>query len=318
MKLLFQVSVLLALTTGVAGAQMGYTLYSLDSLVAEADLVVRGSVSEVVFREQMDEQRSWLEVTLKIDETLKGSSATGSVSFARQVHTGDQRWEQFIESGQQQLWFLMDSERPVAGETADEVAIRARHLFKTGRTWSRIRLGREVDGEAVYSRPPPPIFTMNFELLTEREQILAATRASTAAEGKARLGHRAIRIPRILAQRTGSSGDANAFIVPADHRLEALAQRLIDSPEDVLGGIDDEGLDSKWLEFSANRLRAEGVKALQDFPSEANEARLRALLDHPATAGRSGSEQREYYVRKEAFRVLRAWLVPVERPVMIE
>lgn len=130
----------------------------------------------------------------------------------------------------------------------------------------------------------------------------------------------------MLAGLTGSSGDANVFVVPADQRLEAFAVRLIESPEDLLADVGKQAgarlgqseVNGTWGEFSANRLRAEGIKALRAFQSEENIARLRGLLDHPATVGRVGSDRREYYVRKEAYQMLKEWKVAVEKPALEE
>ena len=121
----------------------------------------------------------------------------------------------------------------------------------------------EVAAEAGYNRPPPPIFTMNFNLLTERDPLLKAARVAVAGEPAKRPVFIALDIPRSLAQRTGHSGDANMFLVPADARLEAVAQRLIDSPGDVLPRAESKNAENAeqqsigkiWREFSKDRLR---------------------------------------------------------------
>lgn len=55
----------------VCVAQIGYTLSSLESLVARSDLVVRGTVAGVAI-EPVRERWVWKTVTLRVQETLKG------------------------------------------------------------------------------------------------------------------------------------------------------------------------------------------------------------------------------------------------------
>ncbi|MDF1853448.1 MAG: hypothetical protein P1U85_21605 [Verrucomicrobiales bacterium] len=301
MKLLACTLCLLLHSIETVDAQIGYTLHNLESLISGADLVVCATVIKTDLHEAIDDQRAWIDVTLAAEDTLKGPSQK-SVTIAYEVFKGDERWEQFIKSKQQQLWFLTASQKVISGQSDEEIEVRTRHPYQTERAWPWIRLSEEVPGEKSYTRPPPPLFTMNFDLLLEREPILAAARSAIKNAPEKFSGYHSLRIPRQLAQRTGRSGDANVFIVPADHRLEALAIRMIQSPEIILqedGETETTFSENKeakqaWDEFSANLLRAEGVEALAPFESEENIELLKGLLDHPATVGRHGTEAREY------------------------
>lgn len=307
-----------------SAAQMGCTLHSLEDLVANADLIVRGTVTHVDWRSE-NGQWVWLDVTFEAAETLKGPE-TLRPCFALKTLKGDRRWEQFIKSNQEQLWFLVSSDRVVEGEPPEVAQIRAQHDFKPTSEVPYIRLGPEVDAAKGFSSPPPPLFTMNFEILEGRQQILAATRAAIRAEPAKRSISYEIPIPRMLADRVGPSGDANTFVVPSDSRLEKLAHRLIDVPEVVLArpilpatATDEQRkLIEAGLKAGADSLRAEGARALRAFRSPENIERLKSLLDHPATIRRSETGEREFFVRKAAYDILRAWDVEVAEPLLIE
>ncbi|NQT39357.1 MAG: hypothetical protein HQ581_17805, partial [Planctomycetes bacterium] len=189
----------IAVAAEVSFAQVGYTLASLEWLAADADVVVRGSIVDVS-RDPPDGQWVWLTVTLKVDETLKGEHAP-RVKFAVRTLTADERYQQWKDSGQQQMWFLAgtnDAMKPYGGGG-----------------WSMIRLGPAVPGEAIFSRFPPPIMTMDLSVLEEPDEILKAARAAVRdGRQRKRARRHSIWLPRAVAQRTGRSGDVNRLIVP--------------------------------------------------------------------------------------------------------
>jgi hypothetical protein len=71
-------------------------------------------------------------------------------------------------------------------------------------------------------------------------------------------------------------------------------------------------------------VRREGASALVPFPSDANAAIVKGLLDDPASwsvvihEGDREREERVYSVREEATSVLKAWGYEVPRPVLRE
>ncbi|MEX0712711.1 MAG: hypothetical protein WD278_10200 [Pirellulales bacterium] len=314
----------------MAWAQMGLTLTSLESLVAHADVVVRASIADVT-REEPDEQWVSMHVTLKVDETLKGRPEK-SVTFAIRTIDGDQRYQQWHAARQQQLWFFVYN-KPRTGELpSKDNAAEARHRLKPN--GSMIRLGEAVPDETSFSKLPPPILTMDLYALEAADEILEAARKAAGQRGKRNpVRSHAIWLPRSIAQRSGSSGDINHLVVPADHRLEALARRLIETPNGFLRPepavrpelYNDPGRRSAWFHANSNLLRAEGVKALRQFKSDRNIALLLPLLDDPAWSYRTIQREdrppvrhREYYLRKEAYSTLRQWGVDVKKPVLKE
>lgn len=306
-----------ALNAGVGSAQMGYQACSLEWLVADSDVVVRASVAGVerapVVHEDDGVFRNpevWKTVTLRVRETLKGEPA-GSLTFVERTFAFDQIVEGWKDAGREQLWFLVrDREREGDG---DEVAARSR-LRPHGGGWSVIRLGPPVPEERGFRALPPPIFTMDLNVLEEPKEILEAARSAVAHAGqRGRTRGHEITLPRAIMQRSGTSGDANSLTVPTDPRLEALAQRLIESPGDFLSKAE--------RPFYRDSLRLEGAKALRHFPNEENIPLLKSLLHDPAFSihvSPDGTKARVYDVREAAYEALHSWGVVVEKPVLRE
>jgi hypothetical protein len=92
--------------------------------------------------------------------------------------------------------------------------------------------------------------------------------------------------------------------VPADARLEAKALR--------------------WIRSDDKDVRREGASAMELFPSDANAAILKGLLDDPASwdvlmhEGARDREERVYSVREEATSILEAWGYEVPPRVLRE
>ena len=313
-------SVLLVLFPVIAGAQIGFTQASLDSRVGASNLVVRGAIQQVKQRAAKEDEQ-WLmsELTLNVEETIKGELPQRPLILVIPTLRGDERWSQFAESGQEQLWFLQWGAR-----VEEPMEIDGQKAFEKGSQrsitgWSWIRLGEEVAAESDFGPTVTKMFTMQFRLLSSPQEILGETRRIVAQEPKQAAKAYAFDIPRMLADRTGLSGDANRFVVPGDRRLERLAQKLIDSPESTLPrpvawrSVSSKELAEKetWRRFSFELLQGEGAKALVGFPSDENIERLEGLLDHPATIGTHGVEERRFYVREAAIEVLKKWGVEV-------
>lgn len=236
-------------------AQMGRTAYSLEWLVADSDVIVRASVAEVervpipnpepkIPQNPRVEKR----VTLTVDETLVGEH-THFLVFTDQTLAYDHILEGWKDAGTELLWFLKRVEE--RGADPDEESPR---LKPYGGGWSVIRLGPSVPEERGFSSVPPPIFTMNLSVLEESADIMDAARA--IAKDAAEHGHTEsynLTLPHSVMRRSGKSGDINLLRLPVDHRLERLASRLIESPEDFLA--EDELVNARWL-------RHEGIKAL--------------------------------------------------------
>jgi hypothetical protein len=327
------------LNPGTVLGQVGYTAPSLECVVADADVVVRGT-TESVSRGEVVGGSALKLLTLDVTETLKGEGAK-RLRFAVQAGGEEKTVEIWKEAGGETLWFL--SRRKPAGtreepngEYPELLAFLDRHgtdLY-TSLGWSATRLGPR-GSEQERRSPPPPYLTLDLRPVATPDEILDAVRHAVAQEGKRKPvhHHNMDLIPRSIIERSGSSGDANRFIVPVDHRLNAAARRWIESPDDFLPPIDqyrkndrgDHRMAEAWRRGDRHWLRLEGARALQFFKSDENTALLKSLLDDLETSVHTsggGNEpevkERVYDLREAAYGALRDWGVEVSKPVLRE
>jgi hypothetical protein len=246
-------------------------LTSLEWLVADSDVVVRGVVADVAA------DQNWNIVTLDVLETLKGAKAERVKFAVHKLEKGDAILAQSQKSKQELLWVLKRQDASAPGEAPDREKALARlkvHLyapFLSGRPGEPllpfIALGKQ---EADQGQQPLTFLTIDLRTLKTSDEIVTAIRTALAeprGQGPAR--SYGVALPEEIAQRTGFSRTSNVLTVPVDHRLEEFARRLVQSPDEILTGA--------GVPF----LRLEGVKVLRLFPSEKNLAIVRAWLDDP-------------------------------------
>jgi hypothetical protein len=316
-------------------AQVGYDFNSLNLLVAQADVIVRGTVTDVV-RGPVQNNGVTCVVTLDVTESLKGEE-NHRLRFVAWQHEQGRTLEQWRDAKSVVLWFLnrrpatKPKDEPSAPTAAEQIASHGTDLFLAGLGSQKIALGPRVKDDWA---PPPPNFTTELQLLEKPDEILKITHELIAEgrDGGAVRVH-AIDVPRCIPGRLGRSGDANRFSVSVDRHLEALARRLIATPVEVVPKADElrwkpkTDEDRRALEagrrFAANQLRAEGAKALAYFKSDGNIAALKPLLQDEARRveepqpGSPGRLRRVYFVREAAFNVLRQWGVDVKPMPML-
>ena len=76
---------------------------------------------------------------------------------------------------------------------------------------------------------------------------------------------------------------------------------------------------ARFREAEKDRLSAEGVKALRYFKSNENAGILKALLKDKAwriDISPEGDASNVYYIRKEAYTILREWGIKVAKPAL--
>ncbi|MHC4138034.1 MAG: hypothetical protein ACYS0K_24095 [Planctomycetota bacterium] len=269
---------------------------SLEWMVIESDLIVRGRIASIEPLAQKGES-VWETVRFKVEETLKGERRE-SVSF---VVCHDARQESFVRKtrpkGVEMLCFLVKSERldevddveakePWALHNLQEVESLL-HLEGDRVFWTFDRSGKEYDG---------------------REGILGAVRRAIRTMPTGKRPKSAVVEYPILPDPVPLAGP-DYLVVPIDHHLESLAQKML--------AVKDE------------KYRIKGVKILRHFKSERNIELLKGLLNSEAVSrtvenpfrhtviGESPG-WRVYWLRAEAWRVLRSWGVKVNRPVLLE
>ena len=276
----------LVLVSGSALAQPVATyLRTIEARVAQADHVIVATIDEVSHKVLDAKRGSPLggpfayTPTLKIGEVLKGD-VKGIVDDLRAKHhwRADDRYEEWSKARTTLLCFL--------GPTPKEGARRE---------WDFIPLGKRVPAEDRQGerRDSPPLFSMDFTLLKDEDDVLARARAYGKAWPKAQPTH-SIEIPPFLNPR--SSGAWDYLIVPVEPTLESRAKRLIASPEAFL----PKG--KKDLPQPRELLRVGGVKSLRYFKSDANAALLREIF---------ASASESIPLRARACEVLLHWDVDV-------
>ena len=307
-------------------AQIGYQAASLEWLVADSDVVVQGTITDVSRREAPG--RDKITVTVDVHETLRGRS-TKQLRFVVYIFPAVKTFEELKDTSQESLFFLVRAERhawkaEILGKGV-HVATELEPHEVSPWDWrqSIIRLGPP----AAERRLTLPIFTVDLKLLTKPDEAVGAARAAVAGGGKAeRVRCNEMQLPYDVMQTTGKSGDANTLYLPVDGRLEAAARAWIRSPEDILqrlGIARPNGVNRRWA--TEDWLRSEGVRALGSFNSDDNITILKGLLDDPAfwhqtieAGARAGVTEKEYFIRKQAFEALRAWGVKINEPVLVE
>ena len=254
-------------------------LTSLEWLVADNDVLVRGVVAEVAI------DRTWNIVTLDVVETLKGPQAKRLTFVAQKFDAGDAALAEAKRSKREHLWILKRQPAGVFSEAPDREKTLARCKtdlyapFVSGRPGEpalpAVPLGTP-DADA--KGRPLAFLTIDLRLLMSSDEIVRAIRTSIAAlqvsESGQALRSYSVAVPKEIAERTGFSRELNLVVMPVDGRLEEFARRLLQAPSQFIP-IDNPAL--------RTTLRLEAVKALRLFPSERNLAIVRDWLDDPLT-----------------------------------
>jgi hypothetical protein len=284
-------------------AQIGYSPLSIEGLTACSDVVVVASVADLACKDrapEAGEERSrwqWVAVTLKVRTALKGvRDATKPIVFVLQSDYGVKELVRWKKSGQSLLWFLKD-----IGSWKEDLPPGFPAQAKS-KPLLRIFADLEFASPETRDRISKPVFSMDFRVLDETDKIVDAVKVEAARRYKGRARLIWIPMPRDMAARSGSSGDANQLGVPVNARLEELGRA--------------------WIRSKENWLRQNGVLALAQFKSEANAALLKRLLNDEAQwiehRASDDHKERVYYIREAAYKALHEWKVPVPKPLLRE
>lgn len=269
----YAIALVLVAALGRAEAQqqkLAAPLYlaSLEWLVADADVIVRGVVSEVAT------DQSWNLVTLDVLETLKGKAGERVQFVAYRFEKGDAALADAKQAKREQLWILKHRESGVPGEAPERARLLAKHkidhyaAFLPGRPGDPSLPAISLGSEAGVS-----FLGVDLRLLKTPEEINKAIRAAIAfGKDQKDVAAYSLSLPESIAKRTGFSRSANEILMPRDSRLEATARKLVKTPGEFLSNEDAS---------QKQTLRLEGVKTLRQFPSEANLAIVREWLDDP-------------------------------------
>lgn len=232
-------------------AQIGYTPRSIEWLTASSDVVVVASVAELAYEDRepltAETQSQWVTVTLRVRRILKGE-APETIVFVIDQPRGMDLLPKWKDSGQPVLWFLVNT-GDRKENWPEDFPVQAQGTLHLREHWgkfvgtSAIELARRGR-----TRVPRPVFSMDFCVLEEDQEIIEAVEGEVARGGMEKPRSISIRMPRHVAARSGLSGDVNQLTVPVNARLEELGRLWARSNED-------------WI-------RRAGVHALAEFRSE--------------------------------------------------
>lgn len=330
-----------AFTARSARAQPVFTLHrSVELRVAQAEFVVRGTIAnlsrtvlclpggyvtnsmwsdgvERFYGTQMPDGIVSYTIAVKVDEVIKGPRRT-TTEFVAHTSVRDDRFEHWAARRASFLCF---------GNASMPEALTNKPLAFL---WNAISLGPPFAGEQTIKGMVdfPPVFSMDFACLDDPEEILARARQFAKRKGASAEVH-VFENPPLPASRHELLWTRLA--VPVVPSLEAIARRLIKSPEDFLRPTQDltaqtEGerqSQANALEGRRDVLRAEGIAALRYFKSKKNIALLKPLLNDPASMIEHHRDDRSdvkrvYYIRKVGYETLGKWGVEVHKPLLEE
>lgn len=286
-------SLLLAVAS-TAMAQLGpQTQVSLESRLARADRVVRGTISNVE-RLPGEGDLFWERVTLDVSETIKGEAAA-ELTFFHQTRDRFAHHQDIMDAGLDYLWFLVTPRRYELGwhgPITDDIPEDALFLPANGHT---IALDHPIELDRG-TKPPYPVATMDLTTPRTPEEILTCARDAAAHEREhgEPTAHHGIDIAGLDPARVAPiSGDGNFVLVPVDARLERLAHRLVASPEAfaalLASSADDQA--QRRHAWATTALRRQGLTILAlHFPTEANAALFVPMLESEHAVIRRGAE----------------------------
>lgn len=274
--------------TSVASAQpLGISVETIEWMAADSPVIVRGVIVDLVHTDEPDrEQRDRDELTIKVQETLKG---THQLYHTVVIHSGypfdTNQLAHWMKTNQELLLFLVDS-KPFP-EPIRQHPHTLRQAWSQGLLVLKANAKTLADG-ALYA------YTLDLRELAEPKEILQVTRAAiTAAEGQ--------RLTSTTIQTSGGPGWITRT-VPVDERLEKQALQ--------------------WTQVKSWEHRKVAAQVLELFYSEANVAVLRQLLTDPGFYDVTGLQEtpdhRYYPVREAAAETLKALAVEFPPPVIRE
>jgi len=175
-----------------------------------------------------------------------------------------------------------------------------------------------------------PVFSMDLTVLRTPKEVLARAKEFIKSTPVAPALYQIV-LPGTFAHEAGfSSALTDIIIVPVVPALEALAHRMIESPESLVPPIEvSPGATPRERkayaishDFDVAMFRKEGIGALGHFKSAGNIALLESQFADKAVwgytrHGEQGDESGyEYIIRRVAYDALMAWGVNVDKPVI--
>ena len=293
--------------------------------MAQSDTIVRGTVvgHESVPRAN---QRGWDRVTVHVEETILGAKSCEE-EFTTWSCTSGEEIAAWKSSRQPLIFFLTSDNEKKAAFTRDTKGASPPTKLVQADCPYAIELAKGQKKDSSLQRSRPPLFSLDLTLLEMPDDILKAVRMAVRDQGPkpARQSH-SVEISHFMAELTGPSADINFVKAPIDKRLEKAAQRWITKPDEVLQSVDfklakDKAELDEWKDWERGFMRTHGIRALRHFKSDENVKLLRGLLSDPSTERELPDDDLAphrfaYFIRREAYKVLKEWRIDVAQPVL--
>lgn len=259
---------------------------TLDWVIADADLVVRGTLADFD-RVRDKEELIWSTATIKVAETYKGEKKDEvKMIAAHKSRFASDKLSDLAKEKKEVLLCLVKSER-----------YKSRGADYATQPWALRTPAGEIDHTVVDLSGEAGTFVivMDGRVLARKEDILKAATAAgketkTPTQGRVRAPASA-EVVRKLAD-----GGPAWLLAPIDARLEETAK--------------------EWLKAKELDFRLEGAKTVKLFKSEGNIALLKGLLEDPQS--KTDGKTKSYPIRKAAYDVLKEWGVEVKQPLIEE
>lgn len=198
----------------IVNPQIGRQYLSLEAMVGSSETVVVGRISSVEFKVPNGKQYRWVNMTVQVDEVIKGEK-TDTLTFTSQLTHRDEVFTQWREFETKMLIFIQYQEEGIIrdpwfvrlDDTKDEIEDK-RHLS---------------DWNALYS--------MDFRLLDSSKKILTAARKFMKKHKGQVEALRVSGYPLVRSPRFPSQADANRMLLPNVPELKKMAMQMIEHPE---------------------------------------------------------------------------------------
>ena len=318
----FAAAILLLPPIGLA--QVTQTQSSVEWLVAQSDTIVRGTVVAHT-PVPLPDQRGWNRVTVQVEETILGAPSSKEEFTTWSCTLSDEiaGWQ---SSRQQLIFFLTRNKQRKEDFTRDTKAASLPTNLVSAACPYAIELTK-AKKETSVQRSRPPFFSLDLTLLKTPDDILKAVH-NAVRDQRAKPAQRShsVEISHFMAELTGPSADINLVKVPIDKRLKKAARRWITNPDELLQPVNfklakDKAELDEWKNWERSFMRMHGIRALRYFKSDENVALLRGLLSDPSTEGEFPDDdlaplKNVYFIRREAYKVLKEWRTDVAQPVL--
>lgn len=300
-----------ALFVGVASAQQASDQWTVEALAAQAHVVFRGTITDILRLGAESKlgapPRVSLMLTVHIEERIKGRPDSW-MTLMRDTLASDTRYDLWMKSKASMLWFTFSEDDPRAFPDAK---IGPGLGLQPGQSWVALHINPPDPAEvALDPTAGAGVMGMNLSVLSDGKARRDATTSFLKTAPDLTKVCR-FQIPPSVTAAIGYPTGLQRIVVPVTPALEQTALKMISNPEAFLP--------KSHPPADATCIRAAGVKALANFNSEQNSALLKTLLNDPGKGPTDSTEtpvKTFYWVRLAAYNALVGWGAKVPKPAL--